>query len=210
MERPCWFEEKTGARARRPKRRRAHRRSGFVKPQPVDRGGDLRHYGRMNPISPATVTLTEPTIEIQPAERDQIGAVRDLVRAAYAKWVPLIGREPLPMTADYEQAMREHAIDILYADRRMVGLIETITHADHLWIENVAIAPESQGRGFGRRLLAHAEAKALAAGRAELRLLTNALFEANVALYLAIGYVVDRREPFRGGFTVYMSKQLGR
>jgi hypothetical protein len=31
-------------------------------------------------------------------------AVRDLTRAAYAKWVPVLGREPLPMTADYDAA----------------------------------------------------------------------------------------------------------
>jgi ribosomal protein S18 acetylase RimI-like enzyme len=31
---------------------------------------------------------------------------------------------------------------------------------DHLWIENVAVAPEGQGRGYGRLLLAHAERRA--------------------------------------------------
>jgi hypothetical protein len=30
--------------------------------------------------------------------------VRDITRAAYTKWVAAIGREPQPMTANYEQA----------------------------------------------------------------------------------------------------------
>lgn len=42
-------------------------------------------------------------------------AIRALTRQAYAKWTPVIGREPLPMTADYEQAVLRHRFDLLYA-----------------------------------------------------------------------------------------------
>jgi hypothetical protein len=45
------------------------------------------------------------------ATPDDAAAVRDLVRAAYAKWVPVLGREPKPMTADYDQAIRNHILD---------------------------------------------------------------------------------------------------
>ena len=38
--------------------------------------------------------------------------IRDITRAAYAKWIPLIGREPLPMTIDYSQAVIDHLIDL--------------------------------------------------------------------------------------------------
>ncbi len=76
--------------------------------------------------------------------------------------MPLIGREPKPMTADYEAALRDHRIDLLYADGTFAGLIETIPGADHLLIENVAVSPAFQDRGLGRRLVAHAEALAAA------------------------------------------------
>jgi GNAT superfamily N-acetyltransferase len=152
----------------------------------------------------------EPVTELRSANPQEAGMIRDLVRAAYAKWVPILGREPLPMKADYERAVREHQIDILYIDGRMVGLIETMLRSDHLWIENIAVRPDSQGKGLGRQLLAHVERKAAEAGWAETRLQTNAAFEANVALYTRAGYSVDRREPFMGGTTVYMSKKLTR
>lgn len=42
--------------------------------------------------------------------------VRALARAAYAKWVPQIGREPKPMTADYDRAVAEHIIDLREED----------------------------------------------------------------------------------------------
>ena len=103
----------------------------------------------------------ESNIEIRPALLEDAVAIRALTRAAYAKWVPLIGREPLPMQADYERAVGEHTIDLMIVNGALVGLIEMMLQPDHLWIENVAVAPEQQGRGFGRLLLDHGERRAL-------------------------------------------------
>ena len=68
--------------------------------------------------------------------------------------------------------------------------------------------PEAHGRGIGRRLLAHAERRAAEAEIDELRLVTNAAFEANISLYRRLGYRVDREEAFLNGMAVYMSKSL--
>lgn len=150
-----------------------------------------------------------PNFEFRPAQPQDAGVIRDFVRAAYAKWVPIISREPRPMTADYDQAIQEHQIEMLLMDGTLVGLIETMVRPDHFWIENIAVKPDSQGKGLGRRLLALAETKAIEAGCAELRLLTNEAFTVNIALYERVGYSVDRREPFvGGGITVHMSKRL--
>ena len=135
-------------------------------------------------------------------------AIRELTRAAYAKWVPVIGREPLPMTADYAEAVRSHRFDLLYVDGKLAALIETIPQADHLLIENVAVSPPLQGLGLGRKLLAHAEKVAASLGFSEIRLYTNKLFAENVQLYRKLGYRVDREDAFKGGFVVHMSKPL--
>ncbi|WP_149541170.1 GNAT family N-acetyltransferase [Siccirubricoccus phaeus] len=138
-----------------------------------------------------------------------VPAIRALTRAAYAKWVPLIGREPAPMTADYEEAVQAHRIDLLDQEGELLALIETVLREDHLWIENVAVAPARQGKGHGSALLAHAEALARTAGRGETRLLTNAAFTANIALYERLGYAVTTREEFPGrGIAVFMAKRL--
>jgi hypothetical protein len=42
-------------------------------------------------------------------------AIQRLTREAYAKWVPIIGRQPKPMTVDYAEAVM--LIDICYADK---------------------------------------------------------------------------------------------
>jgi GNAT superfamily N-acetyltransferase len=149
-----------------------------------------------------------PSLEIHLATPQDAASIRDLTRAAYAKWVALIGREPLPMQADYDRAVREHAIDLLTDNGALVGLIETIARPDHLWIENVAVAPDRQGKGYGRLLLAQAEKRAAESGRGEIRLMTNAAFAANLALYTRLGYAVVGSEPFRGGTAVTMMKRV--
>jgi len=89
------------------------------------------------------------SLRFRPATRDDVAAIRDLVRAAYAKWVPLIGREPMPMQTDYAVAIAEHDFDLLCDVDTIVGLIETEHKPDHLWIENVAVHPDRQGRRLG-------------------------------------------------------------
>jgi GNAT superfamily N-acetyltransferase len=138
-----------------------------------------------------------------PADAD---LVRDLTRAAYAKYVPLIGREPLPMAADYQRAVREHLVDLLHVDGKLAGLIEMIDEGEQLLVENVAIADAFQGRGLGVHLLAHADRTAARLGRPRLRLYTNRLFGSNVDYYLRRGYAIDREEAVNGGTVVHMSK----
>lgn len=152
---------------------------------------------------------SDGSITLRRARFEDADRVREVVRAAYAKWVPVIGREPMPMRVDYADAIRAHRIDLLLLEGELAGLIETRLEPDHLWIENVAVRPQNQGGGLGRRLLAWAEELAEEAALAELRLLTNESFADNVSLYQKLGYRVDRREPFMGGITLYMSKRRG-
>lgn len=136
--------------------------------------------------------------------------VRRISRDAYAKWVPLIGREPWPMTADYDAAVRNHVIDLLDIAGTTVGLIEMIPESDHLLVENVAVDPVHQGNGHGKRLMAHAERVAASLGHPEIRLYTNQRFAENIALYRRLGYAVAREEVVPVGVIVHMHKALHR
>jgi ribosomal protein S18 acetylase RimI-like enzyme len=138
-----------------------------------------------------------------------VAAIRQLTREAYAQWIPVIGREPLPMGADYDAAVRRHRFDLLYVGGVLAGLIETADQGERLYIENVAIAPAFQGRGLGPRLIAHAEGLARAQGRRSVALCTNQRFAANVALYLRLGFDIDGEVDLGAGTVrVDMSKAL--
>ena len=147
-------------------------------------------------------------MEMRQATAADASAIRELTRQAYAKWVPLIGREPKPMTADYDQAVARHRFDLLYIDGTLAALIETIREADHLLVENVAVSPDFQGRGLGRKLMVHAEVLAREQGFGTIRLYTNQRFAENIALYRRLGYQVDREEVVPVGVVTHMSKQL--
>ena len=136
-------------------------------------------------------------------------AVHDLVRSAYAKWIPIIGREPIPMTADYGLAIRAHMIDLMFVDNELCGLVELVPEPDCVLILNVAVRPDRAGKGYGRTLMAHAKDVARALGRGRLRLFTNKLMVDNIALYRKLGYTFDREERTPDGRdAVHMSMTL--
>lgn len=64
----------------------------------------------------------------------------------------------------------------------------------HLWLDSIAVHPDAQGTGLGRRLPAWVEEHARELGPPEVRLLTNAMMWENRRMYERYGYeVVERR-----------------
>jgi GNAT superfamily N-acetyltransferase len=147
-------------------------------------------------------------VEMRRAVPADAAAIAALTRAAYRKWVPVIGRLPKPMAADYDVAVREHLIEVLEESGELIALVECIREPDHLLIENLAVAPAHQGKGHGHRLIARVEELARSLGYGEVRLYTNKLFAENVAFYKKLGYRVDGESAFKGGFITHMSRQL--
>ena len=149
-----------------------------------------------------------PAPILRRAAPDDAEAIRDLVASAYGKYVPLIGRTPMPMLVDYAEAVLEHEVWVLDAGGALAGVIELVPHDDHLWVENVAVAPEQQGRGFGRRLLTHAEDEARRLHLRAVGLLTNERYVENIAMYTRYGYGETHRKPHVGTDLVYFRKSV--
>lgn len=150
---------------------------------------------------------TEMTIRL--AGPEDIDQIRDLTMRAYAKWLPITPRKPLPMTADYDLSVQQNRFDFLYCGDQLVGLIETVRQDEALMIVNVAIDPAQQGRGYGTLLMKHAEQLARNSALAATRLYTNKLMTENIALYTRLGYRVERetlRDP--GTVVVHMMRPI--
>ena len=112
------------------------------------------------------------------------------------------------MVADYDVAVRDHLIDLLHVDGELVALVEMIAEPDCLMVENLAVAPAHQSRGYGRRLMQHAEQMAISLGHKIMRLYTNQRFTTNIALYERLGYRIDREEAVNVARVVHMSKTI--
>ena len=145
---------------------------------------------------------------LRPARPEDAPSVTALVRAAYARWVPRLGREPAPMTEDDPGLIAAGAVSLLEEAGRLLGVLVLIPEADALLIENVAIAPDAQGRGLGGLLLAEAERVARESGRRRVRLYTNAAMTENIGFYARRGFVETRRATEHGLHRVYMEKPL--
>jgi GNAT superfamily N-acetyltransferase len=142
----------------------------------------------------------------KPEEREAVAAVVD---AAYSKWIPVIGRKPMPMLADYEKLIADGVVHVIAPDDEIIAVLVIWPVEDAMWIENICVHPGQQRGGIGRTLMDFAEMKAREAGLNMVRLLTNQKFEVNIAYYLSLGYVETRRETTPDGReTVWMHKQL--
>jgi ribosomal protein S18 acetylase RimI-like enzyme len=137
-----------------------------------------------------------------------VPTIAAITTAAYAKYVPLLGRKPQPMTADYEQIVAHHPVWLLCLGDQPAGVLVLMKETDYLLIYNVAVSPAYQKQGLGRRLLEWAEQEAQREGYSLIRLYTNALMAENIALYQRLGYVETGREPYLGSTLVHMEKRL--
>jgi GNAT superfamily N-acetyltransferase len=149
-------------------------------------------------------------VGIRKATPDDAGVILALTDAAYTKYIPRIGRKPQPMTADYSRMVVEDSIWLLTLENQPIGVLVLVYEPENVLVYSVAIKPEYQKQGLGRRLLAWAEQQAVQAGYRSIRLYTNERFEENIRLYERLGYQETGREPLLGSTVVHMAKRLGR
>jgi ribosomal protein S18 acetylase RimI-like enzyme len=147
-------------------------------------------------------------VAIRIASAAEADTVRDLVHRAYRKYVAVLGRPPLPMTADYPALIEEGVVRVLTQDGAIIGVLVLIDRPDHLLLDNVAIDPPHQGKGYGKVLLAFAEREARERGYDRIRLYTNELMTSNIALYRSLGYRETHREGEDGFRRVFMAKPV--
>jgi len=142
----------------------------------------------------------------RPADR---AAIERIVRAAYGLYVERIGKPPGPMLDDYTALISDGRVSVLEeADRTMAAIIVLLPEPDHLLLDNIAVRPDRQGQGLGRRLIAFAEEQARRLGHSEVRLYTHEKMTENIALYTRLGFVETGRGQQAGYDRVFMTKRL--
>src|SRR4051794_6151691 len=142
------------------------------------------------------------------ARANDIDAVVALQLAAYAKNRPLLGIEPLPLLADYNEIFVSCEVWLAEGAGMLDSALILEPRADDLLIWSVAVAPAAQGRGVGNVMLGFAETRARALGRTCIRLYTGAPLTANIAWYNRQGYVHESTEDMGDRVVVNLIKQL--
>lgn len=132
--------------------------------------------------------------------------MRKLTDAAYRPYVIRMGRQPAPMSTNYARAISLGNTWVAEQESELVGLIVLEPARDHLLLENVAVAPETQGTGVGSQLLQVAEDCARAQGLEEVRLYTNDAMTENLKYYPRRGYRETHRSVQDGYSRVFFAK----
>ncbi|TNF86522.1 MAG: GNAT family N-acetyltransferase [Gammaproteobacteria bacterium] len=146
---------------------------------------------------------------IRKAAGPDLASIRDCAQAAYAGYVDRIGRKPAPMVADFATLIDNGYVDVDVEDSGVIrGFVVYYPRADCVHLANVAIHPDYQGQGLGRRLIERAEGAAVASGYRRIELYTNAKMTENLALYPKLGYRQFDRRTEDGFDRVYFDKSL--
>jgi ribosomal protein S18 acetylase RimI-like enzyme len=146
---------------------------------------------------------------IRPATPADEPAIRDCANAAFAPYIPAIGRAPAPMTADHAATIAAGTAHVAVDHAgRIDGFVVFRPEYGAMLLDTVAVRPEAQGRGTGRALIAVCENAARARGIETVRLYTNAKMTSNLALYPRLGYIETDRRTEDGFDRVYFEKSL--
>lgn len=151
-------------------------------------------------------------MRVRAADRADLGFIETCAEAAYGPYEAEIGIRPAPLDADYGALVAAGSVHVISFGDEPQGFI-VLSPGDTsnaLLIENVAVMPNAQGRGIGRRLLAFAEARARALGLSRMTLYTHGRMTRNIQLYRRLGYGIAERRHEDGFDRVYMYKDVGR
>lgn len=140
--------------------------------------------------------------DIRLATPADLPAVQQIVETSYADYIPLIGRRPAPMGADYAAAIKAGHLYVL--GNPIVGCLVMFPDRDAIEIDMIAVSPEAQGQGIGRKLLDFAVDHARSTGQTKLTLYTNAKMARNVVIYEKYGFTITHRATVDGFDRIFM------
>lgn len=147
-------------------------------------------------------------VTIEKARLDDKPAVEAIVSAAYSHYIERNGAVPGPMRDDYAAYIATGLVEVLRDETGVAGVLVLIPEDGCMLLDNVAVSPTAQGKGYGRLLLDHAEASARSLGFPRIRLYTQVIMTENQAIYARRGYIETHRAEEKGLHRVYMQKPL--
>jgi predicted N-acetyltransferase YhbS len=130
-------------------------------------------------------------IALRPATDDDIPAIVELIRAAFAEYE---GRLDPPSSAQNKTvaATRAELADgggfVLSKSDRLVGCVFYHPHGDHMYLDRLSVLPGYRGQRLSRRLIDAVEDLARSSGLKRVRLSVRLALTQNRDYYERLGY----------------------
>ena len=142
-------------------------------------------------------------ITIKVADSNDAKGLHRCMERAYLAYSSMFGGVRLPpMDVDYGEEIRLFPVWVALKRNNVVGGLIMVFERENASVANIAVSPEAQGLGLGRKLMNFAEKEAKKRGYSELKLATHVLLEDNVSLYKHLGWKVTSSDETR----IYMDK----
>lgn len=142
------------------------------------------------------------------AQAADSGQLAEIARAAYGKYLDMVDEPPAPILLDYDRVAAVGRTHVAHVGGRILGMVTVEPDGRWLILRNLAVRPDLQGQGIGKRLVTLVEDMARSSGRDGVRLWTRAEMTDNVAFYQALGYVLTHSEKNDHAHRVFFRKEL--
>lgn len=138
-----------------------------------------------------------------------VATIAAVIDAAYTHYIPTLGAKPRPMLDDHGARI---ARGETFVCEDAANLVAVITMGEpkpgSLHIFNIAVHPDTQGRGLLKQLLAFAEDEARRRNLPRLTLYTHALMTRNREIYAHLGFEQLGLEDGGGYTIVFLQRPL--
>lgn len=135
-------------------------------------------------------------VEIRHATPLDAAIIGTVLAKAYARWQERLDDLP-DVTGGIHDEIEAGRAWVALMDGKVVGCLMGGMHEDSWHLANVAVHPDTGGKGVGRRLINHAESLARGLGIGEMVLATHKDLPENIALYEHLGWKVTNTEGAR-------------
>lgn len=148
------------------------------------------------------------TGEIQRADTGDVDAMGACVHDAYRHYIRRMGKVPGPMLDDYAYRVENNHTYVIKSHDRVIALLVLIEDENGMLLDNIAVHPDAQGQGIGKKLMAFAEDLAVRSGYTRITLYTHVTMTESFEMYKQLGYVVSEKKTVDGYQRIYMEKAL--
>lgn len=147
-------------------------------------------------------------IVIRQAREDDRFNILKCVEASYEKYVGRMGKKPIPMLRDYREVIKNNTVYVLEYENQLVGVLVLINMEEYILLDNIAVAPDFQGKSLGKQLMEFAEIYTKENGKNEIRLYTNEKMYEDIQIYNHLGYIEYGRGEEAGYNRVFFKKRI--
>ena len=148
---------------------------------------------------------------IRLAMTTDVPAIKLIARKSFERYVPLIGKPPAPMNANFSGHVLKDTVFIAQSEKKQGSVLgyAIVLQRDGEWLlDNIAVSPEAQGRGIGSALIAACETFLQKQGVQRYHLYTNEAMEQNLTWYPEIGFVEMARRLEDGFSRICFTKEM--